>query len=81
MGGSQLYLEEGEQMTVEELLKSVAVASANDDAVALGRADSGQRRLLWDMMNARAKELGMNDTVFANCSGCPTRGSTLTYSF
>jgi D-alanyl-D-alanine carboxypeptidase (penicillin-binding protein 5/6) len=81
MGGSQIYLEEGEQMTVEELLKSVAVASANDAAVALAEQIAGDEGSFVDMMNARAKELGMNDTVFANCSGLPAEGEHLTSAY
>ncbi len=81
MGGSQIYLEEGEQMTVEELLKAVAVASANDAAVALAEHVAGSESSFADMMNARAKELGMNDTVFSNCSGLPDEGEHLTSAY
>ena len=71
MGGSQVYLEEGEQMTVDELLKAVAVASGNDAAVALGEAVSGSEAAFVEKMNRRAAELGMEDTHFANCTGLP----------
>jgi D-alanyl-D-alanine carboxypeptidase (penicillin-binding protein 5/6) len=81
MGGSQIYLEEGEQMTVEELLKAVAAASANDAAVALAEHVAGSEGAFVDMMNLRAKELGMNDTVFSNCSGLPDEGEHLTSAY
>lgn len=78
MGGSQIYLEEGEQMTVSELLKSVAVASANDAAVALAEHISGSEEAFVERMNQRAAQLGMADTVFANCTGLPSEGEHLT---
>lgn len=74
MGGSQVYLEEGEQMTVSDLLKAVAVASGNDAAVALGEAIAGSETTFVERMNSRAAELGMNDTHFVNCTGLPTDG-------
>ncbi|MBQ7953776.1 MAG: D-alanyl-D-alanine carboxypeptidase [Clostridia bacterium] len=69
MGGSQIYLEPGEQMTVEELLKSVAVGSANDASVALAEYIMGSESAFIDAMNERAKSLGMTNTHFANCNG------------
>jgi D-alanyl-D-alanine carboxypeptidase (penicillin-binding protein 5/6) len=81
MGGSQIYLEEGEQMTVEELLKAVAVASANDAAVALAEQVAGSEGAFVDMMNSRAMELGMKDTVFANCSGLPSEEEHFTSAY
>ncbi|MCD8160002.1 MAG: D-alanyl-D-alanine carboxypeptidase [Clostridiales bacterium] len=71
MGGSQVYLEEGEQMTVDDLLKAVAVASGNDAAVALAEYISGSEGAFVDAMNRRAGELGMTHTHFANCNGLP----------
>lgn len=68
-GGSQIWLEEGEQMTVDELLKAAAVASANDACEALGEYVAGSSTAFVKMMNERAKELGMNDTNFENCTG------------
>ncbi len=68
-GGSQIWLKEGETMTVDELLKAVAIASANDACCALGEYIAGSESAFVDMMNQRAKELGMNDTHFENCSG------------
>lgn len=74
MGGSQVYLEEGEQMTVQDLLKAVAVASGNDAAVALGEAVAGSESAFVEKMNQRAAQLGMGDTHFVNCTGLPTDG-------
>lgn len=74
MGGSQVYLKEGEQMTVHDLLKAVAVASGNDAAVALAEYLAGSEQAFVDKMNQRAKELGMNDTHFCNCNGLPADG-------
>ncbi len=68
-GGSQIWLKEGEQMTVDDLLKATAVASANDACTALGEFVAGSETAFVKMMNDRAKELGMNDTVFENCTG------------
>ena len=69
MGGSQIWLEEGEQMSVRDMLKSVVVASANDCAVALAELISGSESVFVSKMNARAQELGMTSTTFTNCSG------------
>ncbi len=74
MGGSQIFLEEGETMTVEDLIKAVAVSSANDGAVALAEAAAGSEGAFVEQMNQRARDLGMADTVFANCTGLPTQG-------
>ncbi len=74
MGGSQIWLEEGEQLTVSEMVKAVAVASANDCAVALAEAISGSESAFVQRMNERAKELGMESTVFCNCTGLPAEG-------
>lgn len=78
MGGSQVYLEEGEQMTVRELLKAVAVASGNDAAVALGEAVAGSESAFVERMNRRAAELGMENTHFRNCTGLPADGHVTT---
>jgi D-alanyl-D-alanine carboxypeptidase (penicillin-binding protein 5/6) len=74
MGGSQVFLEEGEQMTVDDLLKAVAVASGNDAAVALAEAVGGSETAFVDAMNDRAQELGMTHTHFVNCNGLPAEG-------
>lgn len=69
MGGSQVFLEEGEQMCVEEMLKCVIIASANDCAVALAEFVSGSEDAFVAAMNARAAELGMKNTHFENTNG------------
>ncbi len=69
MGGSQIWLEAGEIMTVDELLKAVVIASANDACTALGEFIGGSSTGFVKMMNDRAKELGCNDTNFENCNG------------
>lgn len=71
MGGSQIFLEEGEEMTVEDMLKGVAMASGNDASVALAEKIGGTEEQFVQMMNARAKELGMNNTHFMNSNGLP----------
>lgn len=71
MGGSQLWLEVGEEMTVEELMRAVAVESCNDAAVALAEHVAGSEPAFVEMMNAKAKELGMTNTSFINCTGLP----------
>jgi len=68
-GGSQVYLKVGEQMRVEDMLKSIAVSSANDCACAMAEHLAGSEAAFVEMMNARAKELGMKDTKFVNCTG------------
>ena len=68
-GGSQVYLEEGEQMSLDEMLKAVVVASANDCATALAEAVAGSEAAFVAQMNARAAELGMENTHFVNCTG------------
>lgn len=69
MGGSQVYLKEGERMTVEDLLKSVVIASANDAAVALAEYISGSVDSFVDKMNRRAEQLGLKNTRFENPTG------------
>ena len=68
-GGSQIYLEPGEGLPLREMLKSVAVASANDCACALAEHVAGSEAAFVDRMNRRAAELGMADTHFVNCTG------------
>ncbi len=68
-GGSCVYLEEGEQMSVHEMLKCITVASANDCAVAMAEHISGTEGLFVERMNARAEELGLQNTHFSNCTG------------
>lgn len=71
MGGSQIWLEPGETMTVNEMLKAVIVASANDCTVALGELVAGSEESFVALMNERANELGMANTHFVNCTGLP----------
>ena len=80
-GGSQIFLREGEQMSVSDLLKSVAVASANDAAVALAEHIAGSEDAFVSRMNERAAALGMTDTVFSNCTGLPCEGEHLTSAY
>ena len=74
MGGSQVYMEEGEQFSVHEMLKAIAVASGNDASVAMAEYLAGSESSFVEKMNARAAELGMADTVFQNCTGLPAEG-------
>lgn len=74
MGGSDIWLEEGEKMSVNDLIKATAVASANDAAVVLAEAISGSEQSFVAEMNKKAKSLGMNDTTFKNCNGLDEEG-------
>ena len=71
MGGSQIFLEAGEEMTVEELLKGIAIGSGNDAAVAMAERIAGSEEAFIDMMNKKAEELGLKDTKFQNTTGLP----------
>ena len=68
-GGSQIFLKVGEQMTVSDMLKSIAVSSANDCACAMAEHIAGSETAFVELMNRRAQELGMQDTHFVNCTG------------
>ena len=68
-GGSQVYLKVGETMTVSDMVKSIAVSSANDCACAMAEHIAGSESAFVDQMNEKAKALGMNDTHFVNCTG------------
>ena len=74
MGGSDIWLEEGEQMTVDDLLKATVIMSANDAAVVLAEAVSGSEDAFVAAMNDKAQELGMEDTTFKNCNGLDEEG-------
>lgn len=74
MGGSQVYLEEGETQKVSELTKAIIISSANDGAVAMSEFISGSESEFVELMNTRAKELGMENTVFKNPCGLDTDG-------
>lgn len=73
MGGSQIFLEAGEEMPVADLLKGIAVASANDASVALAERISGSEAAFVKQMNKKAKELGLENTVFQNTTGLPAK--------
>ncbi|HIY17223.1 MAG TPA: D-alanyl-D-alanine carboxypeptidase [Candidatus Intestinimonas stercorigallinarum] len=74
MGGSQVYLKEGERMSAGELIKAVAVVSGNDAAVALAEHIAGSESAFVSRMNEKAAQLGMADTNFVNCTGLPAAG-------
>lgn len=74
MGGSQVFLEGNTQYKAKELLKGIVVASANDASVAIAEKISGSEEAFVELMNKRAQELGMNNTVFVNCTGLPKLG-------
>ena len=78
MGGSQVLLDTGEMQTVDVLLKSMIVGSANDASVALAELMYGSQELCVDQMNVRAAELGMAHTHFVNCTGLPAEGQHTT---
>lgn len=74
MGGSQVFLSEGEQITVDDLLKALCVSSGNDASVALAEHVAGVTELFIEQMNSRARALGMLDTHFVNCTGLTAEG-------
>ena len=74
MGGSDIWLKPGENMTVDDMLKATVIASANDAAVALAEYVSGSEEEFIQQMNEKAKTLGMKDTVFKNCNGLDEDG-------
>nr|WP_315971316.1 D-alanyl-D-alanine carboxypeptidase family protein [Paenibacillus sp. N3.4] len=71
MGGSQIFLEPGEEMTVQDMLKGIAMASGNDASVAMAEKIAGSEENFVQMMNERAQQLGMKNTHFSNCNGLP----------
>lgn len=73
MGGSQIFLEPGEEMTVHEMLKGIAIASGNDASVAMAERISGSEDAFVEKMNKRAKELGLKNTAFQNPTGLPEK--------
>ena len=74
MGGSQIWLDTRETLTVEEMLKAICVVSANDCVVAMAEHIAGSEEAFVQMMNNKAKEIGMNDTTFKNCHGIDEDG-------
>jgi D-alanyl-D-alanine carboxypeptidase (penicillin-binding protein 5/6) len=73
MGGSQIFLEPGEEMTVDELLKGIAIGSGNDASVAMAERIAGSEEAFVAMMNNKAKELGLKNTSFKNATGLPSQ--------
>ncbi|MBP1737023.1 MAG: D-alanyl-D-alanine carboxypeptidase [Oscillospiraceae bacterium] len=78
MGGSQVFLEENEQMSVNDMLKAIVVSSGNDACVAMAEFIAGSEEGFVSMMNQRAQELGMVNTTFKNCTGLPAAGHVTT---
>ena len=74
MGGSQVFLEAGAEYPAGDLIKSICIASANDSCVAMAERIAGSEEEFVGRMNERAKKLGMDDTVFVNCTGLPAAG-------
>ena len=81
MGGTQIWLEPGEQLTLDEMLKAIAVGSANDCAVAMAEHISGSEEKFVERMNKRAEELGLENTHFSNCSGLFDDGAHFTTAY
>ena len=75
MGGSQAFLDAGQSYKAENLIKSIIIASANDSCVAIAETLSGSVEAFTAEMNKKAKELGMNNTCFMNCTGLPAEGA------
>ena len=69
MGGSQIYISEGEKITVEDLMKGISMASGNDATVAMAEVIAGSEEKFVKLMNKKVKELGLKNTVFKNCTG------------
>lgn len=74
MGGSQIYLSEGEKITIEDLMKGISVASANDATVAMAEVIAGTEEKFVKLMNKKAKKLGLKHTTFKNCTGLDEEG-------
>ncbi len=74
MGGSQIYLQQGEKITVEDLMKGISMASGNDATVAMAEVISGTEERFVKLMNQKVKELGLKNTAFKNCTGLDEEG-------
>lgn len=74
MGGSQIFLEPGEQMTTKQMLQGIAIGSGNDASVAMAERIGGSEEAFVEMMNEKAKELGLKDSFFKNTTGLPSSG-------
>lgn len=80
MGGSQIFLEAGEEMTTDEMLRGIAIASGNDASVAMAERIAGSEEAFVEQMNAKAKELGLENTLFQNPTGLPAKNHYSTAS-
>ena len=74
MGGSQIYISEGEKITIEDLMKGISMASGNDATVAMAEVISGSEKKFVKLMNLKAQELGLKNTQFKNCTGLDEDG-------
>lgn len=74
MGGSQIYISEGEKITIEDLMKGISMASGNDATVAMAEVIAGSEEKFVKLMNKKVKELGLKNTVFKNCTGLDEEG-------
>lgn len=74
MGGSQIYISEGEKITIRELMKGISMASGNDATVQMAEVISGTEEKFVELMNKKVKELGLKDTQFKNCTGLDQEG-------
>lgn len=74
MGGSQIYLAEGEKISVEDLMKGISMASGNDATVAMAEYIAGSETKFVELMNKKVKEMGLKNTVFKNCTGLDEEG-------
>lgn len=74
MGGSQIYLKQGEKITVEDLMKGISMASGNDATVQMAEVIAGSEKKFVEMMNKKVKELGLKNTQFKNCTGLDEEG-------
>ena len=75
MGGSQIFLEAGEEMTVKQMLQGIAIGSGNDASVAMAEKIAGSEEAFVDMMNNKVKELGLKNTIFKNTTGLTRKRS------
>ena len=74
MGGSQIYLSEGEKISIKDLMKGISMASGNDATVAMAEVISGSENKFVDLMNKKVRDLGLKNTVFKNCTGLDEEG-------
>ena len=74
MGGSQIYISEGEKISIEDLMKGISMASGNDATVAMAEVIAGSEEKFVKMMNKKVRELGLKNTYFKNCTGLDEDG-------